>query len=1001
VHRIEVILTSGQPDRAGLRLARRAAMQCDMTLAEARTSRVYLLEGDGLDREAARWIGESLLSDPVVEEVRIDEPPAFPADFIVEVAPRPGVTDNEGATAAETVAFAREAGRLASGPIAVQTARRVYLRGPGLAVGACEHMARELLMNPLVQRAVVVPGHAPEGLADRLTPPRVTPPSEAFRRVDLPEDDEGLARASREGLWSLTVAEMRAVRAHFADQAVRRARLDRGLPAEPTDVELEAIAQTWSEHCKHKIFNDTIVYTADGQTETIPGLFKTFIRGSTEVVATRRDWLVSVFTDNAGVIRWNDTHHLVFKAETHNAPSALEPYGGALTGIVGVNRDPAGTGRGARLLFNTDVFCFAPPTWSRPLPPGVLHPRRLFDGVRQGVEDGGNQSGIPTVNGGLFFDDRFLGRPLVFCGTGGLMQAETQGTPTHLKDIRPGDLVVMAGGRVGKDGIHGATFSSEATGADNPVGVVQIGAPIVQKMLLDMLAEARERGLYRTLTDNGAGGLSSSVGELAELSGGATLELSDVPLKYPGLAPWEILVSESQERMTLAVDPAHWDELAALAEHRGVEVAVVGRFTDDGTFSATWHGEPVMRLELDFLHGGLPRRTLEAEWTPPATDTPRPASPMSVEAALPALLGSLNICSRESVIRQYDHEVQGGSVVKPLVGIAHDGPSDAAVIRPLLDSDLGVAVSCAINPHHGDHDARAMAHLAVDEAIRNAVAVGADPDHLALLDNFCWPDPVFDPAKNPDGKFKLAQLVRACQGLYEATTAFDAPLVSGKDSVKNDYHGPDGKLSIPPTLLVSAIARVPDIRRAVTMDLKAAGNVLVVLGTTAEELGTSQWARLHGWTGGQVPRVDLEAARARYRALHGAIRDDLVRACHDASEGGLAVALAEMAFAGGLGATVQLEAVPTATTGDTATADSTGALSLEALLFGESASRLLVEVAPQDLRTLETRFEGLAIARIGVVTDSPDLVLRGRPGEPDRTWKLDALKKAWQGGLSA
>jgi phosphoribosylformylglycinamidine synthase len=365
---------------------------------------------------------------------------------------------------------------------------------------------------------------------------------------------------------------------------------------------------------------------------------------------------------------------------------------------------------------------------------------------------------------------------------------------------------------------------------------------------------------------------------------------------------------------------------------------------------------------------------------------------------LPALLGSLNICSREPVIRQYDHEVQGGSVVKPLVGILHDGPSDAAVIRPVLGSDLGVAVSCALNPHHGDHDARAMAHLAVDEAIRNAVAVGADPDHLALLDNFCWPDPVFDPVKNPDGKFKLAQLVRACQGLYEATTAFDAPLVSGKDSVKNDYHGPDGKLSIPPTLLVSAIARVPDVRRSVTMDLKAAGNHLLVLGWTAEELGTSQWARLHGWSGGQVPRVDLAQARERYRTLHQAMQIGLVRSCHDASEGGLAVAFAEMAFAGGLGATVDLASVPVAP--GVASQESDG-LTLEALLFGETASRLVIEVEPAQLTAIETLFEGQAIARIGSVTESPELVLRGRPGETDRVWDLATLKQAWQGGLTA
>jgi phosphoribosylformylglycinamidine synthase len=989
MHRIEVTLKPEWPDREGQRVCDRARTEAGIDWQSVTVSRLYLLDGD-LDSDAARWLAESLLSDPVVEQVAIDAAPIHPADWIIEVAPRPGVTDNEALVATETIRFAASAGHLADTPLQVETARRYYVQGV-TSQANCEAIAKQLLMNPLIQRATVVPASEGATLATALTPPVLTPPLAAYTVIDLPPDDAGLAAASAKGLWALSVPELRAVAAHFATPDVQAARAAQQMPAMPTDVEMEAIAQTWSEHCKHKIFNDTIRYR-EGDTETtIHGLFPTFIRGATNTVATRRDWLVSVFSDNAGVIRWNDTHHLVFKAETHNAPSALEPYGGAITGIVGVNRDPAGTGRGAKLLFNTNYFCFASPTWRDPLPPGVLHPARLFAGVRKGVEDGGNQSGVPTVNGGLFFDARYLGRPLVFCGTGALMPINTCGEPTHLKAVLPGDYIVMAGGRVGKDGIHGATFSSEATGAAQPVGVVQIGSPLTQKMLLDCLTEAREYGLYRTLTDNGAGGLSSSVGEMAEMSGGALLKLDQVPLKYPGLAPWEILVSESQERMTLAVDPANWPALAELAHRRGVELSVIGRFTDDGYFGANWQGQPVMRLEMSFLHGGLPKRTLEAHWEVPAhVGTFFEGEAMPVDAALPALLGSLNICSREPVIRQYDHEVQGGSVIKPLMGVCHDGPSDAAVLRPLLDSDLGVAVSGALNSHYGDHDAELMAHNMVDEAIRNAVAVGADPEHLALLDNFCWPDPVFDPVKNPDGAFKLAQLVRACRGLYDATLAFDAPLISGKDSVKNDYHGPEGKLSVPPTLLVSAIARVPDIRRAVSMDLKSPGNALYLLGLTHDELGGSQWAHLHGFAGGHAPKVDFATARARYRSLHTAIQAGLVRACHDASEGGLAVALAEMAFGGGLGARVTLADIPTSTD-----------LGVEALLFGESASRLLVEVPATSAARFESLFAGQVCARIGVVTTEPELCLVGRAGEPTWRWGLDALKAAWQGGLLA
>ncbi|HEY9766386.1 MAG TPA: phosphoribosylformylglycinamidine synthase subunit PurL [Chroococcales cyanobacterium] len=915
-------------------------------------SKVYLLEG--IEPEQADWIARHLLSDPVSETLR--KPHHF--DWSLEVGYQPGVTDNEGKIAEETI-------RKALGISAhVHTARRHFLKD----LSEAQRLAREV-SNPLVQRVQIFP-------ADEVPCWDYTLPTwkQTIKEVPLEGD---LPKLSDEMLLALSLEEMEQIRRYFLERGKEREGL--GLPFWPTDVELEAIAQTWSEHCKHKIFNDRIRYREGNCEVVIEGLFDTFIRKPTE--RSSRNWLVSVFEDNAGIIRWNDSHHLVFKVETHNAPSALEPYGGALTGIVGVNRDPAGTGLGAKLLFNTDVFCFAPPTWNAPLPPGILHPRRLFEGVRQGVEDGGNQSGIPTVNGALFFDERYLGRPLVFCGTGALMKKESAGRFNHQKEIHPGDFIVMAGGRVGKDGIHGATFSSEATGERHPLGVVQIGDPITQKKMLDMLAEALERGLYRAITDNGAGGLSSSVGEMAQLSGGALLELDRVPLKYPGLAPWEILVSESQERMTLAVPPEHWEALDELAKRRDVEVSIIGHFTEAGRFQANWKGAAVMGLDLEFLHRGCPRRTLEAVWENRESAVPLFPLP-EMEEDLLKLLGSLNICSREGVIRQYDHEVQGGSVVKPLVG--EGGPSDAAVLRPLLESDLGVTISCAINPHYGDHDPYWMAALMVDEAIRNSVAVGGDPDHLALLDNFCWPDPVRAP-KNPDGREKLGKLVRACEGLAAATLGFDTPLISGKDSLKNDYHGPE-KLSIPPTLLVSAIAKHPDIRKAVTMDVKAPGDLVYVLGITLPELGGSQYARLHAWPGGKVPIVDFTEARARYRALHRAILEERIASCHDCSEGGLGVCFAEMAFAGGMGLRIQLERIPRK-----------GDLREDELLFSESSSRLVVTVPPSEQRAFEEAMKGQHLALVGVVTKEPILRIEGNQGI-SIDLELQKLKKAWQGG---
>jgi phosphoribosylformylglycinamidine synthase len=894
-------------------------------------SRVYYLQAPDLQAVLSDLQKDSRsLADPVSEQIHVDTLAPFAHDWVVEVSYRGGVTDNEARVVEEVL------------PVQARSARRYYLRG-GTA-DQIEALAARHWANLLIQRIQVVPAQQPlQG------PPPVhlgEPP--ATRLIPLEGDLEQL---SRDRLLALSGAEMETIARHF-----------RALDRHPSEVELEALAQTWSEHCKHKIFNDSIEF--EGQ--TVHSLFRTYIAGAT--AQCRRDWLVSVFTDNAGVIRWNERYHLVFKVETHNAPSALEPYGGALTGIVGVNRDPAGTGMGADLIFNTDVFCFAPLNTNLPLPPGLHSPRRLYEGVRQGVEDGGNQSGIPTVNGALFFDDRYLGRPLVFCGTGALMDVKTG----HHKEIHPGDWIVMAGGRVGKDGIHGATFSSLAIGGGEvPVGVVQIGDPMTQKRLLEMLSEARSRGLYRALTDNGAGGLCSSVGELAQMSGGAHLHLDQVPLKYPGLAAWEILVSESQERMTLAVPPQHWEALQQLAQSRDVEVSAVGQFNDSGHFSASFHNQQVMHLPMDFLHGGLPKRTLPAHWSPPPPGPDCPPNPPLWTESLLQLLQSPNICSREGLIRQYDHEVQGSSVIKPLVGVQRDGPSDAAVLRPDHASDQGVAISCAINPHYGDHDPDRMAELLVDEAIRNAVAVGADPDHLALLDNFCWPDPVGDP-------FKMGQLVRCCRGLARAVVAFQAPLISGKDSMKNDYHGPQGKLSIPPTLLVSAIANVPNIHHSLSMDLKQPGDRVYLLGPEQSALAGSQYAHQLAFSGGRLGQLDYALAVRLYRALHQLIQQGCIASCHDCSEGGLAVALAEKAMAGRLGLRIQLPPSP---------------LRLDERLFSEGPTRLLVSLDPAHQQALESALEGLPYQYLGQVIEEPVLQIG-----PEQL-PLTALLEAWQGGL--
>ncbi len=985
--RVEVGYRRGVRDPRGERVVREARELAGIHLHSVSTVSVYTVVvamTDGQLEEAA----SGPFSDPIVQEYSVGRPLSGSFDLLIEVGFKPGVTDNVGRSAGE--ALSQLLGRPLSPDEGVYTSVQYRIRGD-IDEKEAHRLATEVLANELIHRWQVVPA----GLYDPLSGlpaevPRVSISGGGrVRTVDLSGNDEDLMRISREGLLALSLEEMMAIQAYYRRPDVRAVREAVGLGPDPTDLEMEALAQTWSEHCKHKIFNALIRYKDDqGDVETVDSLFATYIVGATDKVRRdqgERDICLSVFKDNAGVIRFNGTHNLVFKVETHNSPSALDPYGGALTGIVGVNRDPFGTGLGSNLLFNTDVFCFASPFHAGTLPPRILHPRRIYEGVVEGVEHGGNKSGIPTVNGAVVFDERFLGKPLVYCGTAGIMPTVIAGKPSHQKKVRPGDRVVMVGGRIGKDGIHGATFSSEELHEGSPVTAVQIGDPITQKRMTDFLLRARDEGLYSSITDNGAGGLSSSVGEMARDTGGAELHLERAPLKYPGLDPWEILISEAQERMTVSIPPENLERFLELSEKMGVESTDLGEFNDSGYFILRHEGTLVGYLSMEFLHEGVPQMVLDALWQPPDLKEPARGT-LSPGEALLKLLGRLNICSKESIVRRYDHEVQGGSVVKPFTGAGDDGPSDAAVVRPLLDSFEGVVVSNGIIPRYSDIDTYHMATNAVDEALRNYVAVGGDPDWAAALDNFCWCDPV-QSEKTPDGTYKLAQLVRANRGLYDAVTAYGIPLISGKDSMKNDYIMGDIKISIPPTLLVSMVGRMEDVRLAVTMDLKEAGNLLYILGETADELGGSEYYAHLGHVGRNVPRVDLEAARERYRKYHGALRLGLVRACHDCSDGGLAVALAEMAFSGNLGLEVQLEALPVR-----------GSLETEALLFAETASRLLVEVKPENAERFEEHLGGTSWARIGACTQDRRLTIR-RGSEEVLSLSLEEMKGSWQAPL--
>ncbi len=931
------------------------------SVRQVRSARLFFLIGELSEDDAARVAGE-LLIDPVVEQFALGE--SLPGDAsVIEVHLQPGVMDPVAASAERAIA---DMGIDISN---VRTGRRYELLGE-LTDDQLQTIASKLLANAVIED-VFYEAHTPEEIsAHRYSLDVVEVPIR-----DL--SDEQLKELSREGDLFLNLTEMQAIREYYRD-----------LGREPRDVELEMIAQTWSEHCVHKTFRSDVqlVDEAGNVVEEIPNLIK-----STVFRATReldKPWCLNVFEDNAGVIEFDDDWAVCFKVETHNHPSAIEPYGGASTGIGGVVRDPMGTGLGAAPVANTDVFCFGPPEMPiGEVPQGVLHPRRVMRGVVSGVRDYGNRMGIPTVNGAVYFDPRYLGNPLVFCGTVGLLPRDkaTKRQPAE------GDAVLVVGGRTGRDGIHGATFSSGELTHEHETEfshAVQIGNAITEKKMLDTIVQARDRGLFSCITDCGAGGLSSAVGEMGEHLG-AEVHLDRVPLKYAGLSYDEIWISEAQERMVLAVPQENLDEILKVFADEDVEATVIGRYGTDGRkLRLLYDGTLVGELDMGFLHDGCPRPTKVGLWDPKPMASELPATRTNYNDALLAILASPNVASKEFIIRQYDHEVQGGSVIKPLVGATEDGPGDASVVRPVLTSRRGVAVSCGMNPKLGPLDAYHSALHAVDEALRNLVAVGGNLDRTAILDNFCWGN-----CNKPDRMGAFVQAAKAC---YDASIAYGTPFVSGKDSLNNEFQTDAGEtIAIPPTLLISAISVIDDVSRCVTSDAKEPGNVLFIVGVTRPEMGGSHFLLAEGAeSGNDVPPVDPAACKAVMLAVQQAIEAGLVRSCHDLSEGGLAVGLAEMAFAGGLGVDVSLHEVPV--DDDAFAAGDPCPKKMVPKLFGESAGRFVVEVAPDCVDAFAEAVADIPAGRLGEVTDTGRVVIRTGEG-PVIDVDIDQARDAWQG----
>ncbi|QDU27135.1 Phosphoribosylformylglycinamidine synthase subunit PurL [Anatilimnocola aggregata] len=956
----------------------------DLGLGSFRAAAVrgFLLEAD-FTQSQVEQLARELLADLVVEQpvvAKVGEAVLLTAPSasglsgksqLVHVLPKPGVTDP---VAASTLTAIADFGLKAD---AVVTLRKYWLAD--LDSERIQLLIKKLLANDSIEQAVVGP-------LDLKQLHVGAPGKFELQTVPIRElSSDQLVALSRARTLSLTLVEMQTIQQHFRD-------LDR----EPTDIELESIAQTWSEHCSHKTLAGRVHYRDEQGDRYFNNMLKETIFAATQKIRASlgaNDWCVSVFKDNAGVIKFNDDFHICFKVETHNRPSAIEPYGGANTGVGGVIRDTLGTGLGAKPICNTDVFCFAPPDMpAEQLPPGVLHPRRIMRGVVSGVRDYGNRMGIPTVNGAIYFDERYVGNPLVFCGNVGLIPVDKAA-----KETQPGDLIVAIGGRTGRDGIHGATFSSvELTSQSEKVsgGAVQIGNAITEKMVLDVLLQARDEGLYTAVTDCGAGGFSSAVGEMgADI--GAEVWLDKAPLKYDGLSYVEIWISEAQERMVFSVPEKHWPRFEALCAAENVEAVALGKFTPTGNLTLKYQGQKVGELAMEFLHEGRPKVERQAVYSPrsPVAATTAENSKLNHEVTLLKLLGSLNVASKEWVIRQYDHEVQGGSVIKPLTGAANDGPSDAAVLRPVLDSRKGIVVSCGMNPRLGDFDPYHMAASAIDEAVRNCVAVGADATRIAILDNFCW--------GYTDRPETLGELVRAALACHDLALALGTPFISGKDSLNNEYsYDADGTrktISIPSTLLISALGQVADVSKCVTMDLKSPGNLIYLVGNTHDELAGSH---LHlvagvnvlgdGACGSEVPKVNGAVASATFRAVHAAIQAGTVRACHDLSEGGLAVAIAEMAFAGNCGANISLTKVPTSIP-----AAERNSHFESVLLYSESNTRFLLEVPTAGQAAFEAALSGVPHAVVGEVTSTGRLVVTGQAGLLIDA-ALPTLKEAWQ-----
>ncbi|MFS4458182.1 phosphoribosylformylglycinamidine synthase subunit PurL [Bdellovibrio sp. HCB2-146] len=943
--------------------------------------------------------------DPIAEDLYIGLGDIEEGQQFAEIRFLAGVTDNWARSATEALALFSDTPQIPWQNFAVEVHSGWQVKMTSdLGKEQIQKVLFQGLANPLLQKVEITQSltnahHGQfENFQDYWKVPKMAERSLALFDLNF----EVLQKINLERGLALNDEEINTIIQHFSSTKDRPANWQGKI----TEVELECLAQTWSEHCKHKIFAAEVDYSEDSSegplfgSKKITSLYKSYIQKATKELEDC-GYLVSVFKDNAGIVDFDNNINVCVKVETHNSPSALDPFGGAITGILGVNRDILGCGLGAKPVANMDVFCLShknlfPGADSDKRPSLLKNPDVIFRGVHAGVEEGGNQSGIPTINGSFCFASNFSAKPLIFVGSVGVMPKTVKGAPSEVKNIKAGDKIVVAGGRLGKDGVHGATFSSLELHDQVASNVVQIGDSITQKRLLDFTLMARDRGLIAAITDNGAGGVSSSIGEMATMCGGARMDLSKHPLKYPGLEYWEMLVSESQERMSYAVAPENLTEFLTLAQSFSVEATCLGEFTDSGYFEVLHGHTELAKLDLHFLHEGLSRMKLKAHFEGPKPENEfhrekiKPAAPKTnaagITEALKKILSSPNVASKEALVRYYDHEVQAATRVKPYSGSTQSAPSDAGVLDLSMhggEKYNGLAVSNGLCPQFSAYDTYLMAQRAVDEAVRNLVATGANPEKMALVDNFCWPDPT-PKASNPDASHKMAQLVRACAGLYEAAKIYRAPLVSGKDSMKNDFIGKTQggetvKISVPPTLLMTAIAQVPDTRLVTRSYFNQAGDLIYLLGKTTESLYGSVFADQYQ-TQTQSPEYpDLQTNKDLYIRIYEAQKKGLLQSCHDVSDGGLISAITECCFGEILGADLSLNSFKWEN------------------LWSETGSNFVVSVKPENQKTFEAHFTESA-RQLGTVQSKTTLSWTFNGEKAEAT--LKELFQLWSEGVT-